>query len=57
MRRKELWQCPTCGQTFVSENLPHSCFVVDLDDHFSDCEAIVWETFDALLGPSSATAR
>ncbi len=49
MRRNELWECPTCGQTFVSRNLPHSCFVVDLDDHFSDCEDVVWETFDALL--------
>src|SRR3954454_14564961 len=49
MRRNELWQCPTCGQTFVSTNLPHSCFVVDLEDHFEDSDDNVCETFQALL--------
>ena len=22
-----MWRCPVCGQTFVTRNMPHSCFV------------------------------
>src|SRR5215211_5552715 len=29
-----MWRCPTCGQTFVTRNMPHSCQVVPLDAHF-----------------------
>jgi hypothetical protein len=31
-----MWRCPTCGQTFVTRNMPHSCDVVALGDHFAD---------------------
>src|SRR4051794_18841731 len=48
MASNRLWQCPTCGQTFVSTNLPHSCGVIDLDDHFTGTESLVRTTFDAL---------
>ena len=44
---KPLWQCPNCGQTFVSPNLPHSCLVVDLDSHFEG--TTMRPVFDALL--------
>src|SRR4051794_36152879 len=44
-----LWRCPRCGQTFVSRDLPHSCLVIELDDHFVETEPVVRETFDALL--------
>ena len=29
-----MWRCPVCGQTFVGRNMPHSCVVVPLDQHF-----------------------
>jgi len=44
-----MWRCPTCGQTFVTRGMPHSCEVLDLDDHFSGSEPNVRATFDALL--------
>jgi uncharacterized protein DUF5655 len=31
---KALWVCPTCGQSFVSPNMPHSCQVVPRAAHF-----------------------
>ena len=33
-----MWRCPTCGQTFVTRNMPHSCQVVALGDHFAGSE-------------------
>ena len=44
-----MWRCPTCGQTFVTRNMPHSCQVVALDEHFAASEPGVRATFDALL--------
>ena len=44
-----MWTCPACGQTFVSPNLPHSCAVVALDDHFAGSAPDVRAAFDALL--------
>jgi hypothetical protein len=44
-----MWRCPTCGQTFVSANMPHSCAVVALDTHFAGSAPHVRATFDALL--------
>jgi hypothetical protein len=43
-----MWRCPTCGQTFTSRNLPHSCQVVPLDRHFEGREAMR-PVFDALV--------
>lgn len=31
---KALWHCPTCGQSFVSPNMPHSCQVLPRAAHF-----------------------
>ena len=44
-----MWRCPTCGQTFVTPNMPHSCQVIPLEDHFAASEPNVRATFDALL--------
>ena len=55
MPRDPLWRCPTCAQTFVSKNLPHSCSVIELDDHFVEVEPIVRDTFDALLAAVEAS--
>jgi hypothetical protein len=43
-----MWRCPTCGQTFTSRNLPHSCQVVPLDRHFEGREGLR-PVFDALV--------
>src|SRR4051794_12741410 len=57
-----MWRCPVCGQTFVSRNLPHSCQVVALDDHFAGRPDALREAFDALVaaarenGPVSVNA-
>jgi Domain of unknown function (DUF5655) len=43
-----MWRCPTCGQTFTSRNMPHSCQVVPLDRHFEGHEAMR-PVFDAFV--------
>jgi hypothetical protein len=48
MAEPPLWRCPTCGQTFVTRNLPHSCHVVALDAHFADAPGMR-AVFDAYL--------
>ena len=42
-----MWRCPTCGQTFVTRNMPHSCQVVALSDHFAG--STLRPVFDAYL--------
>jgi uncharacterized protein DUF5655 len=44
-----MWQCPVCGQTFVTRNMPHSCQVVALDDHFAGRPAALRDAFDAFV--------
>jgi hypothetical protein len=34
-RKKELWTCPKCGQSFVTRNLWHSCVARTVDDFFA----------------------
>lgn len=34
MKDTKLWKCPKCGQTFVTKNLWHSCFVKSVDEFF-----------------------
>jgi hypothetical protein len=45
-----LWRCPDCGQSFVTRNMPHSCAVRDLDEHFAGAAPHLRAVFDALLG-------
>jgi hypothetical protein len=58
-----LWQCPECGQRFVTRNMSHSCGHYSIDRHFLGCDAHVRELFDALLeavraiGPVHAYAQ
>lgn len=49
-----LWQCPACGQRFVSRNLPHSCDVVALDACFDGRPPHVRALFDAWLAAAEA---
>jgi hypothetical protein len=44
-----MWRCPVCGQTFVTRNMPHSCQVVALEEHFSGRPPVLREAFDAFL--------
>ena len=44
-----MWRCPVCGQTFVTRNMPHSCQVVALDEHFDNRPAALREAFDAFV--------
>lgn len=50
----ELWRCPTCGQTFVGRNMPHSCSVVALDSHFEGAPELR-AVFDAYLAAARAS--
>ena len=44
-----MWRCPVCGQTFVTRNMPHSCQVVPLGDHFAGRPPAVRAAFDAFV--------
>jgi Domain of unknown function (DUF5655) len=43
----ELWRCPTCGQEFVTRNMPHSCQVQPLESFFAGSE--LRPVFDAYV--------
>jgi hypothetical protein len=47
-----MWRCPTCGQTFVTRNMPHSCAVVGLADHFARAPQLrpVFDAYVAAAG-------
>ena len=49
-----MWQCPACGQTFVARNMPHSCLVVPLDQHFEGRPPALRAAFDALVAAAEA---
>jgi Domain of unknown function (DUF5655) len=44
-----LWRCPSCGQSFVTRSMPHSCDVRPLDEHFAGVKPELREAFDALV--------
>jgi hypothetical protein len=44
-----MWRCPVCGQTFVTRNMPHSCQVVPLDQHFTGRPPALRQAFDAFV--------
>ena len=46
---KPLWTCPRCGQTFVTENLWHSCAVVPLNRHFGSSPPELRRAFDRIV--------
>jgi hypothetical protein len=61
--KKPLWECPACGQRFVSRNASHSCGHHTIDEHFQGKSPGVRALFDALLdaarerGPVHAYAQ
>lgn len=46
---KPLWRCPTCGQAFVTQNMPHSCRVQSLDAYFAGSDTALRDLFDDLV--------
>ena len=47
--QRSLWRCPVCGQRFVTRNMPHSCQVVSVEDHFAAAEPGLRDLYDRLL--------
>jgi hypothetical protein len=42
---KDLWQCPKCGEKFVTKNMWHSCGKFSLEALFSRSEPHVFELY------------
>jgi hypothetical protein len=53
-RMSELWHCPVCGQSFVTRNMPHSCHVVPLEQHFAGRPPALRAAFDAFVAAARA---
>jgi hypothetical protein len=43
------WACPVCGREFKNRNQSHSCEVRELESHFWDKDAIVFEIYSELI--------
>ena len=48
-QKRPLWQCPECGQRFVTRHLSHSCGSHLIDEHFAGKAPEVRRLFDMLL--------
>src|SRR5262245_51410442 len=44
-----LWQCPECGERFVTRNMSHSCGHHSIDEHFYDKDPHIRELFEVLV--------
>jgi Domain of unknown function (DUF5655) len=53
-RKRALWECPKCAQTFITANTWHSCVRIPVDAHFEGKPAALREIFDAFV---AATER
>lgn len=42
---RPLWQCPKCGERFVTRNMWHSCGRYSLESLFAGCEPHVFQIF------------
>ena len=49
MGESPLWRCPRCGQRFVARNMPHSCDVRTIDEHFAAASPALRAAFDAFV--------
>ena len=47
-KKRPLWQCPACGQRFVTRNMSHSCGHHTIDEHFEGKSPQVRELFEDL---------
>jgi hypothetical protein len=48
MPKRELWQCPKCGETFTTKNLWHSCGKFSLESLFAHSEPHVFQLYKRL---------
>lgn len=44
---RPLWHCPSCGHTFVTRNVWHSCRRHEIEEHFWNKKPAVRDLFDA----------
>ena len=49
MGESPLWRCPRCGQRFVARNMPHSCDVRTVDEHFTAASPALRAAFGAFV--------
>jgi hypothetical protein len=49
LAKKPLWECPACGQRFVTRNMSHSCGHHTIDEHFRGKDPRGRQLFDALV--------
>ncbi|MBV7328342.1 hypothetical protein KFU94_08790 [Chloroflexi bacterium TSY] len=48
-KRKKLWRCPKCGETFTTPHQWHSCGRFSLDDLFTRSEPTTRQLFDRFV--------
>src|SRR6185503_15015162 len=48
-KKRPLWQCPACGQRFVTSNMSHSCGYHTIEEHFEGKSPEIREIFDTLV--------
>jgi len=48
--QNEFWECPKCGNTFIAQNMWHSCGEYALEDLFTRAEPGVLEIYRKLEG-------
>jgi hypothetical protein len=41
----DLWQCPRCGEWFITANMPHSCGKFSLEELFAHSDPQVFQLF------------
>ena len=49
MTQRPLWECPRCGNLFVTPNMWHSCVRVSLDRHFAGKDPAVRALYEKFL--------
>jgi hypothetical protein len=49
LRKRALWECPKCAQTFITANTWHSCVRIPIEAHFAGRPAELREIFDAFV--------
>ena len=43
------WKCPNCGRDFKNPHQAHSCWKVDVEEHFENKNPNVYATFERLM--------
>lgn len=43
--QKDMWQCPKCGNLFMTANMWHSCGIYRIDDLFARSQPHVFDLY------------